>query len=401
MATVENDRLDNNVLFFYELPQIVISHTESTPLRVTISTDSSGTILDEAYWADFNQKIYLDIKDLVASELSHDIPELGEFTQQKAIYNIFYLSIEGAAPIVFSVNGFSSDAALKLSDADIVRIPEDYLLPLSLFNNASEYSIEYIFSDGSTANGGIVAAQNSGVGVVAGIIPLAQSPAAGKKRFQIKAVSEKSTLYSPVYEITGGNFEQYLFANRYGGFDNIAMDGALSFVPNMSFEAASYSGHNEQVASESEYKYTQNSGYLSSTVIDLMSELLCSSQIYHLDKNGIFRRIIILESDLSSKSNEHLHSFTFQYKYVDDVRPRSLKGKTPVDARSSSGGAVNTLMYKLTESPMEIRHNKNRFPSVTVIDKQNQIVTVEVEYLDSNRIQVSWNGELSGYAYIN
>ena len=400
MAKLETDIFDK-VLYFYELPQLVISHPEDRPLRVTISTDENGIILDESYWPDFNQKIYIDIKDLVASKLSHDIPEIDNFTQQNSIHKLFHLSIEDEDPIVFAVNGFSSDIAFKLSDADVLRIPEDYLIPLSLFNNAKEYSIEYIFNDGSNADGDTVEAIESGVGVVSGFVSLATSPACGKKKFQIRAQSEVSRLYSPIYEVAGGHFEQYIFANRYGGFDNIAMDGSLDFVPNMSFEAGSYSGHNEQSTSESEYIYTQNSGYLSSRVMELMSELLCSSQIYHLDQNGIFRRIIILESDLHSKSNDHLHSFSFQYKYADDVRPISLKGKTVLETRAVSASSVNTLIYKLTQSPMSIQHNKNRYPSVTVIDSQNQIVTVEVEYLDSNRIQVSWNGELSGYAYIN
>lgn len=69
MAQLHTDIL-GKVIYFYELPQIEISHYGSNPLQVVLSTDDRGRILDESYWPDFSQKIYIDIKDLVASELS-------------------------------------------------------------------------------------------------------------------------------------------------------------------------------------------------------------------------------------------------------------------------------------------------------------------------------------------
>lgn len=400
MATLQTDII-GEVLFFYELPQIEISHHETTPLQVKISTDDRGTLLDETYWSDFNQKIFIDIKDLVANELSHDIPVIGAAAQSTSIFKVFHISIGDEDLGCFTVNGFSSAAAHKISDIDTLRIPEDYRLPLSLFNNAATYALEYMFPTGYAADENHILADSSGVGMVTKMIDIAQSPAAGKGKFQIRITSEDSTLYSPIFSVVGGKFEQYLFANRYGGFDNIAMDGALEFAPNMSFESGAYSSKNEQVSAESEYIYTQNSGYLSHRVMELMSELLCCSQIYHLDENGEFRRIVILDSDLHSKSNEQLHSFSFRYKYAEDVRPLSLKGKTAIESRAAAGEPLKTLMYKLTESPMTIRHNKDRYPCVTVIDDHNQVVTVSVEYLDTNTLKIIWNGTLSGYVYVN
>lgn len=401
MATLNTDIL-GKVLFFYELPVIEIVHHENSPLRVTISTDDKGVLLDETYWPDFNQKIFIDIKDLVANELSHDVPGTNGFAQSSSIFKVFHISTDDdSIDGDFTVNGFSSEVTSKLSDIDTLRVPEDYLLPLSLFNNATSYALQYTFGNDSTASGGNISALESGVGMVSGLINLASSPAAGKQRFQIKATSAKASLCSPVFEICGGQFEQYIFANRYGGFDNIPMAGALSFEPNMSFESGAYSSGSEQVASESEYIYSQNSGYLSPMVMELMSELLCCSQIYHLDSNGTFRRIVILESDLYSKSNEQLHSFSFRFKYANDVRPLSLKGKTALNARTSAPEPMNTLVYKLSKSPMAIRHNKGRYPCVTVVDDQNQVVTVAVEHDDINNIQIVWNGELSGYVYVN
>ena len=401
MAQLQTNIL-GKVLFFYELPQIEISHYENAPLRVVLSTDDRGRILDESYWADFNQRIYIDIKDLVASELSLDIPEPGEDLMQSSIYKVFHISIgDDEISGSFTVNGFSSEVQNKISDIDTLRVPEDYRLPLSLFNNADSYSLEYLFNDGTSTDGDEIVTHPSGVGTISRMIFLPDSPAARKNKFRIKITSADNVLLSPVYEISREHMEQYLFVNRYGGFENIPMAGTLEFAPNLSFESGSYSNMNEPVAAESEYVYSQNSGYLSERVIELMSELLCSSQIYHLDKNGDFRAIVILESSLNSKSTDNLHSFSFMFKYAEDIRPVTLKGKIAQEHGRKSSESVQTLMFRLDQSPMSIRHNKDRFPCVTVMDDKNHIVTTSVEYIDSNSIKVSWNGNLAGYIYVN
>ena len=47
-----------------------------------------------------------------------------------------------------------------------------------------------------------------------------------------------------------------------------------------------------------------------------MKELIRSRQIFHL-KDGTFRKIVILESDISMSSADSIHSFSFQYRYAD------------------------------------------------------------------------------------
>ena len=49
----------------------------------------------------------------------------------------------------------------------------------------------------------------------------------------------------------------------------------------------------------------------------------------------------------------------------------------------------------------EIQHNLNKKPSVTIVDSAENIITAEVEYIDSNNIVVSMNGATTGKAYLN
>lgn len=399
MANIQSDIL-GKVLFFYELEPIVIVHPENTPLRVRISTDDSGVILDDSYWSDFEGNIVVDIRDIVAHELEFVVPEVREDVCQSSLFKVFHLVLgDNDVKGDFTVNGFSKEAADRISDIDILRVPENYIMPLSVYNVSESFNVGYVLPDGTVLPDEELTASASGIGTTSRMIRLQDTPVAGRNRFRVQLSSADADFVSPVFEVVRGDFEQYLFANRYGGFDNIPMDGALSFAPEMSFESGSYSGHNEKVASDTEYVYSQNSGYLSRKVMELASELLCSSQIYHLGKDREWRRIVILESDLKTKSKDALHSFSFSFKYADGTRPMSLKGKTVVSY--ATGGGINTLVYALTSSPMDIEHGKNRVPCVTVVDSKNQEVEVLVQHVDNNRVTISWNGQLSGYVYIN
>ena len=401
MASLKTDIL-GKVLFYYELPPIVIAHSKAAPLRVRISTDDSGIILDDMYYPDFSNLINIDIRDVVAAELSLLVPESDTIIQQTSVFKAFHIEI-GDSEITgdFTINGFSSEAASKITDIDFLRIPEDYRIPLSLFNNVGFLDIIFNLQDGSAERYGVLSATSSGVGTVSTLLPLPATPAKNGGRFQIELSNTSSVRFSPVFEVSPGKFEQYLFANRYGGFDNIPMDGALEFVPEMAFESGMYSDHNENVSFDSEYIYSQNSGYQSAKVMELASELLCSSQIYHLDSDGEFRRIVIVDSDLRTKSNDSLHFFTFRYKYAEDTRPMSLKGKTAATYALGGVGSGDTQVYPLSDSPMVIEHKRDMFPCVTVVDADNHEVGVLVEHIDKNSIKVSWNGQITGYVYVN
>lgn len=52
-------------------------------------------------------------------------------------------------------------------------------------------------------------------------------------------------------------------------------------------------------------------------------------------------------------------------------------------------------------SQWSIQHNKNKFPSVTIVDSSDNIVYGDVQYIDKNNIVLKFNGEFSGKAYLN
>lgn len=396
------DNIIGKVLYFHEMGPITVSGNIETPIHIHLSSDD-GQILDESYWPGFDGTVSIDLVEIVSPMFRLSIPKTDEDTLQSEIAKVFHINLnQGEIVGSFTINGFSKDAKTRISDIDSLRIPSDYRLPLTLHNFTSRTGIGIQPSDSELFYINGLETSASGVGAVSRMVEIDKiAELSGQKSFHIVLECYSQPIYSPIFEICNGDFEQYLFMNRYGGFDNIPMDGQREFQPDMSFESGLFGNTNQQVEASAEYVYSQNSGFVSRTILELAGELLCSPQIYHLDKkSGEFRPIIITESTLASKSKDSLHSFSFKYKYADGSRPATLKGGY-IGQENRSAGSQPTLMYPINGNPMIIAHNRNKYPDVTVVDTSLKEVGVSVEYPDKNTVIISWNGNLEGYIYIN
>ena len=49
----------------------------------------------------------------------------------------------------------------------------------------------------------------------------------------------------------------------------------------------------------------------------------------------------------------------------------------------------------------DIEHPLNKFPSVTVVDSAGSVVVGEVQYISNSEVIVTFNGAVSGTAYLN
>lgn len=48
-----------------------------------------------------------------------------------------------------------------------------------------------------------------------------------------------------------------------------------------------------------------------------------------------------------------------------------------------------------------IQHNLDKHPAVTAVDTANTVVVGDVEYTDTNNLEITFNSAFSGYAYLN
>jgi hypothetical protein len=67
----------------------------------------------------------------------------------------------------------------------------------------------------------------------------------------------------------------------------------------------------------------------------------------------------------------------------------------------SAGGSSYTHTQSIALAVWTIPHNLGRYPSVTVTDTLGRVIVPDVEYLDSNTVQVTHGVPLAGFAYCN
>ena len=68
---------------------------------------------------------------------------------------------------------------------------------------------------------------------------------------------------------------------------------------------------------------------------------------------------------------------------------------------STSGDASFTYSQAVAEDTWNIQHNMGKFPSITVIDTANTVVTGQYTYIDNNNITLTFSVAFAGKAYLN
>ena len=68
---------------------------------------------------------------------------------------------------------------------------------------------------------------------------------------------------------------------------------------------------------------------------------------------------------------------------------------------ASQGAPTFVFTQNATATTWNIQHNLGKFPSITVIDSGNTVVTGEYTYIDNNNVQLNFSAAFSGKAYLN
>ena len=68
---------------------------------------------------------------------------------------------------------------------------------------------------------------------------------------------------------------------------------------------------------------------------------------------------------------------------------------------ASQGSPTFIFTQNATATVWNILHNLGKFPSITVIDSGNTVVTGEYIYIDNNNVQLNFSAAFSGKAYLN
>lgn len=431
--------------FLYEMKPFIISledsekpeHFSTEPILFSIYEEVDGQeeprviLSNESYWFDHNGQVSIDISHLLASDFRFELPSLDKDTPQQAVrkYKVQFIW-RNPKTVSFNVYAVKGKALTQMSDIDVLRIPSDYILPLSRFRMPPKEGetpslctgVNFIHSKGQLF---CEALSDSPDQILLSVNRLLSIPDLdGSRNFRVEV--QGSNIHSPEYIVCNGHFEQYLFLNRNGGFDNVAMDGILHEEPEISHEVGKYQNSLAHVGSSCKQIYRQHSGYLSETCLDALRELLCIGQVYHLSA-GRWRPIVIVESDMQRSSADDIHSMSFQYRYTDDariptlsfkeingatVRPLNMGGfpivnlkdpTNPQDAATKKyvDDALLTLTkntgktFPITANPQVVMYDEDYRPSVSVTDKDGNEVVVEIVFNDAEKhCVVQWKNRL-------
>lgn len=307
------------ISFLDENPQIHISTEPENRPDVYIYDDlRKNLIFEGGLWPDFNGSLVIDLAPEIKNAYIPVLPGAAAALQQNYIYLKF--RDEDDDPGVYhygTVNLFSIDALERMSDADELVVPESFILPVS-YVQIDTINDAYI----ATRNGMIDIKElcpvgNNEEGVFSFLKPIKSLNLLPGEKFRVIIVRDGEAVYSPYYSVTPRDMEQYLFYNRLGGWDNIAMSGRLSIVPEYEFGRGRKDGKSVQTSAAVTRKYKQNSGGLTRQSASALAQLLESPAIYHL-VNGEWQKIVIDAVEITIESDAHIHSISFNYVYSDN-----------------------------------------------------------------------------------
>lgn len=60
-----------------------------------------------------------------------------------------------------------------------------------------------------------------------------------------------------------------------------------------------------------------------------------------------------------------------------------------------------TFSKNIASEKWEIKHDLNKYPSVTVVDSADTVVYGKIEYIDSNKLTITFSDGFAGKAYLN
>lgn len=308
------------ISFLDENPQIHISTNPENRPDVYIYDDLRKKLIFEGgLWPDFNGSLVIDLVPEIKDAYTPVLPGEAAALQQNYIYLKFRDEDDGVGVYHYgTVNLFSIDALERMSDADELVVPENFILPVS-YVQIDSIGMAYI----ATRNGmidikGLCPAGNNAEGVFSFLRPIKSLNLLPGEKFRVVIVRDGDAVYSPYYSVTSRDMEQYLFYNRLGGWDNVAMSGRLSIVPEYEFGRGRKDGKGVQTSAAVTRKCKQNSGGLTRQSASALAQLLKSPAIYHL-VNGTWQKIVIDAADITIESDAHIHSISFNYVYSDDT----------------------------------------------------------------------------------
>lgn len=325
-------------LFIEQLADIAIPTTGDT--RITI-VNSERPLLDNIYTPGLDGSIHLDLREFILENTAIGLSAHRD--AEGTDYQTYYeqegsgLSMEitalcGAVTHTYYIwaNAFRAATLSRMSDIDRIDIPADALIPLSVFreNEMRNAPVEVYMVTATRRihlHDGYI---GDGDGyLISTDVPVSRIPYRPGEPFclEFRICTEVSsgttfkwrTVRTPVYRVTSGRMQQYLFLNDYGNYDLVPMSGSLNFTPEYDLENAFRTYAVERAKAQRHPLYVQNSGPLSKQTATALSALLLSRRIYIYTPGEAPRRIVIENPSVDISTHNPINTVTFSWRYAE------------------------------------------------------------------------------------
>lgn len=346
-------------LFFDQLKDVAFAATGKVRVTIgyTVANQRSGTILDNIYYPDFDSMVHMDLQELVRSVTSIILPDFAESGMVNAgtvfqHYADALLFIETDMEHSFEMNdgapyyetravswsirayAFESGAKLRMTDIDEMTVPKDYRLHWAFAMTTdlergatiaktleSGHRSEAVGTDGTLPSENSTPWGGQPAGLFMRKILIDGDHPEEPFRYVFKHTRngmDTRVFRTPVLQVKDGQYEQYMFLNKYGNFDTVACSGALTYVPEFEVESAERVRSVERTKGVRRDVWTQNTGPQSKKTLVALAELLLSPQIYRYVPGETPRRIIVESPTLSVNSLQNINTAAFSWRYAEN-----------------------------------------------------------------------------------
>ena len=309
---------------YYLYGRSVLEITGDANTFITLKITGLGKIL---FWgklfSDERGFVNIDLRDVFAESNIIHFPSPYIFVSMDNCleFNVSINNIPEQEPFYFHF--YSETSKLFLSEIKELYIPKNYLLPLCLHQQLLQDLEIHIFDSETNIPISVSDREKQEAlnrpGTKTRLYDISKIPLLGNS-FEIAVnYSGQKSPHSTIFHVVPFAFEQYIFKNEFGGWDNVPMNGKRIFHPEYTFSSGVYG--NKLIPTNRNVKetFTQYTGPMDRYTIFVLSRLLSSSDIYHL-KNGEWKRIVIKNCECSVNSEENIHNLSFTYQYVEKIQ---------------------------------------------------------------------------------
>lgn len=311
----------------------------SSSSAVSFVLKQDTRVLFEGYYTpNDNQRIEIDIKDIIEADLKAGFSDSSEPYEQPELVKTYTAEIAGQTHpftvIKAGVDRLATSAANFLKANWLTWQPQvkkvTYYLPESLTFYSVETSVVKVKAYFQQPDGSYSAETKQLLSIVAGkayTVPVQYAVIA--RKFESRLPAFYDVWFETVDGVRLSYIQRYVssammsedeswivFENSLGGFDTFRAYGQELFTAEHDHQLAEIGDVTDEYNVDTTRVFQKNTGYITSQERKWLLDFFPSRQKYIYSRNYM-RRIVVTDDDTSYTGNELPSSYTFNYRFAD------------------------------------------------------------------------------------